>query len=75
VSCNCVKKVEAQLRKATGDRGAILLLSASPEHRDFRSCPSVAARWRGRLRSGALERYPSDFNIPIAYCPFCGKEL
>lgn len=75
MSCACVKEIEKMLRERTGDPGAILLLSYAPEDGEICACPSVAARWRKRLRSGQLERYPSDFNIPITYGPFCGKEL
>lgn len=71
--CDCLDKVEADLKENTGDPKASLnYMYAMPY---FGNKPIIEAIYRKKKKDGTFNKTQSTISIDYAFCPFCGKQL
>jgi len=76
--CECIKKVEAKLRKDLGDPEANLKVEFAFVQKNGKAVVDefipVYVSYRKKKKDGTLNLKKTDMYIKGAYCPFCGKK-
>jgi hypothetical protein len=72
MACNCIDRVEAELRKNTGDDEAFLetVYDVKEKVRRF----NAKGFYRGKFLDKFLKKNFSLAYVSFDYCPFCGKK-
>lgn len=74
MDCECITRVNKQLKEFTGDPDASLELMMPFIEGKLIAVIPVLARYREKKDDGSLKVRPSKKFMMAAYCPFCGKK-